>query len=336
MSRARLEEMLAQSEESERDAAELRAALTPLADLATVLPPPVEELRALFEAPQESRPDAQRTRSGPRGTVAGAVVLALAGVGATGLSAAANTLPRPWQHQMAHFSHRYLPFDLPEPAARHHPATPDGSGTPGGDAGRTVAEQPPDGRKLTGPAAPTHGTGWDRASRTLDGPGAADRERAEQPRSEQPPDGQAAPADPAHPASTWTVPTATVTPKHDHSAGPSDASAGPGNGDGHAQGHAQGHGHGHGQDQRGSEETSAETPGERPGESPGESPGGAEEPGGAAGQLGTGPGRGLGPHPGPGGKPGPAAQPLLGPAHPDPAGVGRGVGHGAGDGQSAG
>ena len=36
-------------------------------------------------------------------------------MGATGLSAAANTLPRPFQHQVAQFSHDHLPFDLPEP-----------------------------------------------------------------------------------------------------------------------------------------------------------------------------------------------------------------------------
>ncbi|MET0839070.1 MAG: hypothetical protein ABWY19_09840, partial [Marmoricola sp.] len=47
--------------------------------------------------------------------IAGALVLAVSGVGATGLSAAANTLPRPIQHRVHEFSKHYLPFDLPEP-----------------------------------------------------------------------------------------------------------------------------------------------------------------------------------------------------------------------------
>ena len=69
-----------------------------------------------------SPPRAVPTRGDPPGAapsaVAGALVLALSGVGATGLSAAANTLPRPLQHQVSQFSHHYLPFDLPEPPGR--------------------------------------------------------------------------------------------------------------------------------------------------------------------------------------------------------------------------
>ena len=75
--------------------------------------------------PRLSWPRCSTGRSGPvappvpmtprKRALAGVLVLALSGVGATGLSAAANTLPRPLQHQVSEFSRHYLPFDLPEP-----------------------------------------------------------------------------------------------------------------------------------------------------------------------------------------------------------------------------
>lgn len=100
---------------------DLRAALAPLQQPDTTSPTPSAALAALFptsDAP--AGPAAPATpvtplRTRGRRAVSGALVLALAGVGATGLSAAANTLPAPWQQNVSEFSHRYLPFDLPEP-----------------------------------------------------------------------------------------------------------------------------------------------------------------------------------------------------------------------------
>ena len=93
--------------------------------------------------------------------MAGALVLALSGVGATGLSAAANTLPRPLQHQVSQFSRDYLPFDLPEPPARHHrsqglPAlAPAPVGERGGATSRSIPGRDPQAPAAIAPGAPT-------------------------------------------------------------------------------------------------------------------------------------------------------------------------------------
>lgn len=120
MKHSQLDAMLAESGFDPDDVEHLAAVLNPLAELSADAPAPSAELLALFGG--DAHADAERTaqvvpivRGRNRGVLAGAIVLALSGVGATGLSAAANTLPSPLQHQVSDFSHRYLPFDFPEP-----------------------------------------------------------------------------------------------------------------------------------------------------------------------------------------------------------------------------
>jgi hypothetical protein len=149
MTHAQLDAMLADSGFDPDDVEQLTAVLAPMAELADEAPAPSPELLALFgeTAPRGGEEDeAARVvplgRSRNRGVVAGALVLALSGVGATGLSAAANTLPSPLQHQVSDFSRHYLPFDFPEPTVRiAHLARPP----------RTVAPEP--GAGARGPAA---------------------------------------------------------------------------------------------------------------------------------------------------------------------------------------
>ena len=115
MSHARILEMLEESGFDHDEMAEVVDALAPLDELADRAPAPSVELAALLGPASSgaSHPTASRSRA--RGAAVGAVVIALSSVGATGLSAAANTLPRPFQHEVAEFSRDYLPFDLPEP-----------------------------------------------------------------------------------------------------------------------------------------------------------------------------------------------------------------------------
>ena len=122
MSRSQLDAMLAESLLAPEETDQLVAVLAPLADLSGQVPAPSAELNLLFGAePRSGTWRSERGAAAPRsgrrgsGTVAGVVVLALSGVGATGLSAAANTLPGAWQHQVSEFSSRYLPFDFPDP-----------------------------------------------------------------------------------------------------------------------------------------------------------------------------------------------------------------------------
>jgi hypothetical protein len=113
----RIEEMLLESDLDLAELGDVVDLLAPLGELSETSPLPSAELEELFTA---SPPVAPVTAllGRRRGAVAGALVLAISGVGATGLSAAANTLPRPWQHGVSQFSQRYLPFDLPEPPKR--------------------------------------------------------------------------------------------------------------------------------------------------------------------------------------------------------------------------
>jgi hypothetical protein len=115
MSHVQLAEMFAESGLAREEMTDVVDLLLPLDDLVGEVPTPSAELEALFgEAPVgDERPTA--LRASRRSAVTGALVLALTGVGATGLSAAANTLPRAIQHQVSQFSQHYLPFDLPEP-----------------------------------------------------------------------------------------------------------------------------------------------------------------------------------------------------------------------------
>ena len=112
MSHTRIEEMLTESGLPTDELAGLVDVLAPLESLAEEAPAPSPELAALF-GPADQAPVPLSVRR--KRALAGALVLAVSGVGATGLSAAANTLPRPIQHRVHEFSKHYLPFDLPEP-----------------------------------------------------------------------------------------------------------------------------------------------------------------------------------------------------------------------------
>jgi hypothetical protein len=115
MSDRRIQEMLSESGWATAEMTDVADLLAPLEELVGETPAASPELAALFSGAR-ARPAAPRGR---HSAVAGVVVLALSGVGATGLSAAANTLPAALQHRVSQFSHSYLPFDLPEPPARH-------------------------------------------------------------------------------------------------------------------------------------------------------------------------------------------------------------------------
>ena len=112
MSATRIEEMLTESGLPTDELAGLVDVLAPLESLAEDAPTPSPELAALF-GPVDPAPVPLSVRR--KRALAGALVLAVSGVGATGLSAAANTLPRPIQHRVHEFSKHYLPFVLPEP-----------------------------------------------------------------------------------------------------------------------------------------------------------------------------------------------------------------------------
>ncbi len=118
MSAERIAEMLAESGLAREEMADVLEAIAPLEDLARDVPAPSTELAALLGPGHGTDPRPGALLGARRRAVAGAVVLALSGVGATGLSAAANTLPPPLQHRISQFSRHYLPFDLPEPSAR--------------------------------------------------------------------------------------------------------------------------------------------------------------------------------------------------------------------------
>ena len=128
MSAARLEEILAEAGLAPTAQAELSRLLLPLA-ATTDLPPEARcglpllfgesteggDLGVLVPGPHAVRPWRVRTAT------VGAVVLAISSVGATGLSAAANSLPSAVQHHVSQFSRHYLPFEFPK--ARDRPAT---------------------------------------------------------------------------------------------------------------------------------------------------------------------------------------------------------------------
>jgi hypothetical protein len=127
MSHAQMDAMFAEAGIAPHEAAELAHLLAPLNDPSGAVAVPSAELRVLFgEQAPAARCDPSRLRSPRgarrgRGAVVGAVVLALSGVGATGLSAAANSLPDPWQHHVSDFSRHYLPFHFPQPATGSRP-----------------------------------------------------------------------------------------------------------------------------------------------------------------------------------------------------------------------
>ncbi len=125
MNPSQLDMLLCESGMDSDVARDLATLLAPLAD-PTEIPTPSADLLALFgEGPYVEPVPGRVVSTGPRrrpgrkrGALAGAVVLAISGVGATGLSAAANTLPSPWQSQVSDFSQHYLPFHFPQPRTR--------------------------------------------------------------------------------------------------------------------------------------------------------------------------------------------------------------------------
>ena len=122
MSLVQIEQLLTESGLSTEETPELVDVLATLDDLPEA-PAPSAALAAVFEGRRAFL--AAEGASGPRKrAMAGVLVLALSGVGATGLSAAANTLPGPLQHQVSEFSRNYLPFDLPEPPGRPAQSAP--------------------------------------------------------------------------------------------------------------------------------------------------------------------------------------------------------------------
>lgn len=96
--------------------------LAPLLGLADQAPEPSAQLARLL-AGHPHRSLARRARR--PGAVASAVVLAISTVGATGLSAAANTLPAPLQRHVSDFSRQYLPWDAPAPLHPWGTSAPD-------------------------------------------------------------------------------------------------------------------------------------------------------------------------------------------------------------------
>ncbi len=125
---SQLDAMLAESGFDPEESGDLVTLLAPLQDTVAAEPVPSAALLVLFgeAAPRTSYdgpvPWATWPGIAARRALVGAVVLAISGVGATGLSAVANTLPEPWQRGVSDFSHHYLPFDLPQPPqhrARH-------------------------------------------------------------------------------------------------------------------------------------------------------------------------------------------------------------------------
>lgn len=143
-------------------------------DRATVLP--------LRGPARPGRPH-ERRLTGPSGAVTGAVVLAVATVGATGISAAANSLPAPLQRHVADLSRTYLPFDFPQPRAALDRDRAEGLPAPDGDV-------------------PGEDTGPD-AVREPSSDGTGDRDRALRP-ARTAPDATVAPTSPSS-SRTWTV-----------------------------------------------------------------------------------------------------------------------------------
>ena len=166
MSRSQLEQLLHECDLDPEVHDDLAGRLAALADLADEAPTPDEALLALFgeTAPPlaaASEPGAGVASPVPavvvplpvraRRLVAGVVVLAVSGVGATGLSAAANTLPAALQRQVSDFARHHLPFDLPAPPRDEEPPLSLGSAPgpvvptadPSGEPGPRVRSQHP-------------------------------------------------------------------------------------------------------------------------------------------------------------------------------------------------
>ena len=179
---------------------------TPSAELAAVLglPSPPQH-RSLAAVPLVAGPARPRRRlTGPRGAVTGAVVLAAATVGATGISAAANSLPAPLQRHVADLSRDYLPFDFPTPrGARDREPTSQGRPATGAQPPEHVAPPRDDARV---PTSTTRGDAVVRRTPTpVDAVASARASGATR-------SSASAPARPAAPASPSTSPAASAAP----------------------------------------------------------------------------------------------------------------------------
>ena len=170
-------------------------------------------------------------------------MLAFSSVGATGLSAAANTLPRPLQHQVSEFSRHFLPFDLPEPPGR--PERAPLSSTPDVDGARAFSE--------VGQMSRSQPQRPEILVATGQGPGPVTGQ------SEHP-SGDAQPEvhprhDPGHAAGPGSQPTTAAAPKPDHpgAASPDKGAATGQDANGEpadtVKGQGQGQGQGQGKDQ---------------------------------------------------------------------------------------
>lgn len=322
----RLEEMLADSRLDPAEQAGLAELLAPLAATTDRAPEPSAALAALFGEAADADLDTvvPATRAVRRWRVrtaaAGAAVVAVASVGATGLSAAANTLPSVVQHHVSQFSRHYLPFDFPEPTKRTDQPlghgqldlAPHGTTLPSGGDGIPAA---PDGAKVGVPRA-LAGAGHPSQAGPVPAPrpGRQDVRSASHPGYAEP---SAAPSS-APSASPSEAPSALVSPGTSSggqavrtpSASPSPSSPGTAQPDkGGINASSGGHKPGKGEDP-----STGTRPGKTPGKSPGKAPGkgaGGGSGGGAApvkGVPGTGPDV-------------IAGQPAVPPATPEPGSV---------------
>jgi hypothetical protein len=287
MSRAQIAEMLAQSDLAHEEMVEVVDVLLPLDELVGEAPAPSDELAALFEP---ERPQEVTRLGRRRGAVAGALVLALSGVGATGLSAAANTLPRPLQHGVSQFSHHYLPVRLPEPPPVHERSDGLPALAPDTPAATTTGRQDPASRSVTGrPDTPAVPAPIDPSGHARPTPAAQEPSWAQPSAAPSYAPESAGPSPAAQPAASGSS-----TPADRPRGGP-----GPGNDNGHDNGNDNGNGNGHDPEK---------------GHGPGNGNGNGNGNGGQAGKPGK-PGKGGGPAPAP--APGPAA-PAPQVPQPDP------------------
>jgi hypothetical protein len=258
MSTERLEEMLADAGLPPIDRAELSELLAPLAGEPGQVPQPSDELAALFGSPGDHSAPAPRVRADRRvrpwrvrTATVGAVVLAVSSVSATGLSAAANSLPRGLQHHVSVFSRHYLPFDFPEPKKSDQPlgqgrfalspetTIPHQDALPSGPVGGTDEELPQvhrgDGRSVqTGPFFVSHAsTGADQYAMGSSSQSQAPSSVAPSPTASSPSASSSSSVETAgRPAYASSSPTPTSGTEHQDTASAAGLSGAPSPGDG--------------------------------------------------------------------------------------------------------
>lgn len=137
-------------DESGLDAGDYAGVATALASLSSLVPsdapPPSDELAALLSGTLVIPIQAARSRRS-RITLTSSVAAAVLVLG-TGVAAASNSLPRVAQQLVSDFSHKYLPFDFPDPEERADQA-PSPTGRPGDTSPGSSANRPKPG-KATG------------------------------------------------------------------------------------------------------------------------------------------------------------------------------------------